>query len=251
MLKQIYLILTGESEQKRPRSKKLIELIKKSQLDNDEFKIIISGKSSFLLEVNQTESERLKQYLILKGISEKNIILEEESMDTLGNMYFSCKLISSILSKDFFGKNPEITITLTTEKFHLKRSRELFEKIFRNLLITHSNLKFEYVGANSLGLSSYFWKRQTQVIFSKLMRKEIDSTGISNLISKGSAQSKKIVIDSIILGIILADILRFNLKSFQDFENYLFSLPIYNVKYTSKKELSNGFYAWAILKQKN
>lgn len=247
-LKQIYLILTGEDESKRPRSKKLIELIRTHQFQDDEFKIIISGYSAFLLNQDSSESFRLKQYLVSKGINEKNIILEEESMDTLGNMYFSYKLISNLIFNE--DKNQRIMITLITENFHLKRSKNLFEKIFTNLLISRNNISFEYVGANSLSISSFFWKRKMNLILAKFLRMDFDFKDLNHLFSKMNILSKRIILDYIILNVILTDIKRFRIYSFQDFENYLFSLPIYNQKYVPKKLISNSIYAMAISKQK-
>lgn len=127
MIQEIFLILCGEDECKRPRSKKLLTLLKHSS----HYKIIISGLSSFNLHPNSSESSRLSTYLTNHGISDHDIILEEQSMDTLGNIVFSHKLIEKLLQKYKHISR----ISLITNNFHLHRSRRLFSRIFKALIL--------------------------------------------------------------------------------------------------------------------
>jgi hypothetical protein len=59
--KDIYFILCGEDEVKRPRSKKLLELLRMRKDDN--YVVVISGRFSFEPMVESTESERLSEYI--------------------------------------------------------------------------------------------------------------------------------------------------------------------------------------------
>lgn len=91
MIKKIYLILTGEDEKKRPRSKKLLDIIRTHNLQDDEYKIIVSGYSGFLLNVETSESYNVSEYLISKGISKNNIVLEEIQWIRWEICIFQCK----------------------------------------------------------------------------------------------------------------------------------------------------------------
>lgn len=108
MLKEIYIVLGGENS-KHPRCKKLIEELinKKTELLNGEIKIILSGKSWFNPHTEITEAKRMKEFLLSStkiSIPKESIILEEESMDTLGNMIYSFNKIRNLLSTVEFEK---------------------------------------------------------------------------------------------------------------------------------------------------
>ena len=61
---------------------------------------------------------------------------------------------------------------------------------------------------------------------------------------------KKYLIDYILLDLILTDFDIFRLKKYNDYENYLFSLPIYNQKYNPKNKylIEYSIYAKTINK---
>jgi hypothetical protein len=76
MLKDIYLILGGEDSTKRPRSSKLIEVLKTRQhFNSNETKIIVSGKSLFNRSVNGSEASDMKKYLLSKNIPSDLILI--------------------------------------------------------------------------------------------------------------------------------------------------------------------------------
>jgi uncharacterized SAM-binding protein YcdF (DUF218 family) len=79
MVTHIFLILCGENEQHRPRSNQLLSLLK-NQIN---YKVIVSGFSSFTVDPESSESLRLSDYLINHGIEKSDIFMEERSMDTL------------------------------------------------------------------------------------------------------------------------------------------------------------------------
>jgi uncharacterized SAM-binding protein YcdF (DUF218 family) len=233
MIKKIYLILGGEDENKRPRTKKLLDLIRNDILNNIDYKIIISGFSWFNLNSTSSESSRIRKYLIEKNISEKNIILEEESLDTLGNMIFSHIIIEKLIRENL---NDEIEIILITEGFHMKRSKELFLRIFKDIKYLNNKISFKFESANSLGISSFYWKRKLKVIVSKIKRRfELDKN-TPEYFKKIFLINKKYLFNFIILDIILTDFDFFKLKTFEDYEDFLFSLPVYNQKYKPKKK---------------
>ena len=252
MLKKIYLILTGEDETRRPRSKKLLQLIRTHNLKDDEYKIIISGYSGFLLDVDTSESFRVSQYLVSKGVNSNNIILEENSMDSLGNMYFSVQKIGTLLYS--IDKNSPITICLVTEQFHMKRAKALFELFTPFLLITHTNISFEYQEANSLGISSYFWRRKVEVLSKKLLPliikfniRSLKDEFIS-IFSNLTPLMKRSISEKLGYLIIQRDIKIFKLQTYNDFTDYLFSLPFYRdkFKYKANPKFSSSVYAKAI-----
>jgi len=247
MLKKIYLILCGEDEQKRPRSKKLLELVRLDNINNIEFKIVVSGYSSFNLNANESQSLGLSKYLIENNISKENIILEEESMDTLGNMVFSYKIIESLIRQNNLEK---IEIVLITEGFHMERSKKLFLKIFDNIKMVNPNITFDFISANTSNISSFFWRRKLDIIVEKIKRNIDLGEDITDYFKKIILVHKKYMLDYAILDMILTDVDIFRLKTYDDFRNFLFSLPIYNEKYTptSKYLVRYSIYSSAIEK---
>lgn len=83
--------------------------------------MVLSGKG----RNHVTEAESMKSYLTFLGIPEKHCYLEEQSLDTLGNMVFSQPIISQILSGQA-SKN----IGLVTDSNHMMRSNSLAKKVF-------------------------------------------------------------------------------------------------------------------------
>lgn len=245
MLKKIYLILTGEDEHKRPRSKKLIELIRVNNLNLDEYKIVVSGLSGFRPNVDSSESSRLGKYLIERNISKESIILEEESMDTLGNMIFSYKIIEELIKENI---SEPIEIVLITEGFHMHRSKKLFLKIFQDLRNLNNQISFSFQSGNTFGISSFYWKRKLDVIVEKLKRHIKIGGDIKDYLRKWFIIDKRYMLDFMILDIILTDLDIFRLKSYEDYKNFLFSLPVYNEKYkaTQKYPIQYSIYAHAI-----
>ena len=83
-------------------------------------KILISG-GSFDPQRDEDEAQHLKNFLLLAGVPENAIILEDKSANTRENALFSAK----ILNKDF----PNQKYLLITSAFHLRRSLGCFEKV--------------------------------------------------------------------------------------------------------------------------
>jgi uncharacterized SAM-binding protein YcdF (DUF218 family) len=92
-------------------------------------KIIVCGRWSINWDIKgikppTTEAEDMRKVLLGLGISDKDILKEEWSRDTIGNAYFSkVKLIKPYQLK---------TILIVCSDFHLKRVQFLFKKIFNN-----------------------------------------------------------------------------------------------------------------------
>jgi uncharacterized SAM-binding protein YcdF (DUF218 family) len=90
-------------------------------------KIIVCGRWSINWDIEgvkppTTEAEEMRKALSGLGISDKDIIKEEWSRDTIGNAYFSkIKIIKP---------NSFRSILIVCSDFHLKRAQFLFRKIF-------------------------------------------------------------------------------------------------------------------------
>ncbi|MCX7965926.1 MAG: YdcF family protein [Syntrophorhabdaceae bacterium] len=84
--------------------------------------IILSGGRVY---GKKPEAEVAKRFLISLGVSEKDIITEENSKDT----YENAQLVKEILSKKGLKR-----IVLITSAFHMKRSEQLFKKHFSFVL---------------------------------------------------------------------------------------------------------------------
>ena len=96
-----------------------IELFKKNVSDL----IIMSGGISFQLTYKppKTEAKAMKDYAIQLGVPEDNILLEENSKDTIGNAYFT--------KIDFLKPNNLRNIVIVTSDFHMERTKYIFQKI--------------------------------------------------------------------------------------------------------------------------
>lgn len=107
-----------------------INLILKNRLDkaieilgsNREAKIILSGGKVCLKEFS--EAELMANYLKDRGIETKNIILEDESKDTLQSIKNSKKIIDKYQFKD---------IALITSDYHLKRASMIAKSLGINI----------------------------------------------------------------------------------------------------------------------
>lgn len=74
---------------------------------------------------NQIKSEALagKEYLVENGVFSEKILLEEKSKDTFSNAYYTRELIENLKIK--LDK-----ITIVTSKFHMQKTRILFDIVF-------------------------------------------------------------------------------------------------------------------------
>lgn len=82
-----------------------------------------SYKKDLIKGVQISEAQAGKKYLLQNStISQDEIILEEESKDTLSNAFYSRKLIE----EQNLGKN----ITIITSQFHMKKTKFFFNFVF-------------------------------------------------------------------------------------------------------------------------
>jgi len=102
-------------------------------------KIVVSGKYSFLY--NQlgktpptTEAEAMAKYLEKKSIPIDQILVENESQDTVSNAYY--------LKKNYFLTYKETKAIFISNKYHLPRVEYIFKKVFG------PGYKFEFAGAD-------------------------------------------------------------------------------------------------------
>lgn len=239
MIKNIFLILCGEDEIKRPRSRHLLFMLKRQ----NQYKIIISWFSSFIVHPDSSESSRIAHYLIKHGILRSNILLEEQSMDTLGNIIFS-HAITELLLKQYHHIS---TITLITETFHLYRSQRLFSCIFDRLLKRY-NLQSYFMGSENQELEDLYRKQEKNIIISSFYNGTLSKKDIRQFIYDINQRRKRKIKEIIILEILLIDFKIFQLHSFKQFQNYLYNLPIYNTVYHKKKliNISMSLYSKAI-----
>ncbi len=82
-------------------------------------KILVSGGHFFEKDIH--EGKEIKKILLLAGVAESDIILEEKSLNTRENALFSAK----ILQKQF----PNQKYLLITSAFHLRRAKACFERV--------------------------------------------------------------------------------------------------------------------------
>ncbi len=134
----------GEPTQKmKTRLDKTIELYKTENYDL----IITSSRNGYRKRQNisTTEARKGKEYLASQGIPREKILIEEASMDTIGNAYFT--RVTHIDPAKI--KN----ITVVTSQFHIKRTKLLFNIVYGD------NYNIEYIGAPNNITKSQMKKR--------------------------------------------------------------------------------------------
>lgn len=95
-----------------------------SLYEREEAPLVLSGKWSLLFDTPppQTEAHAMRQYAISKGVAAIEIYLEEESMDTIGNAYFT-------KTKVMDPRHWHRALCVTSE-FHVPRAMQTFQKVF-------------------------------------------------------------------------------------------------------------------------
>ena len=73
-------------------------------------------------EINISEALAMKKYAMNKEVPERSIILEEESTDTIGNGFFSRKLVDSM--------NLAHKIFVVTSCYHVQRTKYIFDHYY-------------------------------------------------------------------------------------------------------------------------
>lgn len=89
------------------------------------------------------ESEAAADFLIEKGIEPENILIERNSLDTIGNAYFS-RMIHVEPAK------MENLVVITSE-FHMSRTRAIFEWVF-SILPCPIEYKLDFIEVSDDGL---------------------------------------------------------------------------------------------------
>ena len=118
------MILSGEHRRERHRSKKALELFRRYK---GEVSILITGSHSGLLGRDlprgmNKECYDMADFLVINDIPVSRMRIEERSVCTLGNFFFSYPLIDE----------NETDIELITDRFHMGRSLWCAEAVFGN-----------------------------------------------------------------------------------------------------------------------
>lgn len=87
--------------------------------------LVVTGKWSLLLEAPppRTEAEAMREYVLARGtVTADDILLEDQSMETIGNAYY---LKVGILAPRAWHK-----VLAVTSEFHVPRAEQTFVKVF-------------------------------------------------------------------------------------------------------------------------
>lgn len=83
-------------------------------------KIIVSGGLGMLRKIRHSEAAEVKTLLLLSGVPEEDILLEDKSHNTYENAQFTRKLLQ---------QHPELKrVVLITSAFHMRRASACFTK---------------------------------------------------------------------------------------------------------------------------
>ncbi len=122
------------SQSSKERCKALFELIK--NISGEDYFIIFMGLGRLQGNCKLSISECMFQFFSNKYFKPKNYILEKESVDTLGDAFFSLRLLDFI---DYKNK-----VSIITSDWHLERVKYVFKKIFPKII------KLEFVPTNEI-----------------------------------------------------------------------------------------------------
>ncbi len=98
-------------------------------LKDKQAEIIISGRDP--IDENAEQGEKVKDFLIQRGVLEKDIVLENQSRNT----FESAKNIKKMFDQDEFF--------LITSAYHIPRTMEIFKKMGTNPLPAPSDFKIQ------------------------------------------------------------------------------------------------------------
>lgn len=85
-------------------------------------KILITGGQGFNPTNSHTEAAQLKDFMLIAGVDEKDIILEDQAKNTYQNAVFSKDILHNL------GYSETQKHLLITSAFHMYRSKGCFEK---------------------------------------------------------------------------------------------------------------------------
>jgi len=106
-----------------------ITLYKKGKIK----KLIISGGSGYLYYPELKESRQLKEFAVIMGVSEEDIIVEDNSQNTRQNAVHSMAIINT----DW----PNSSYLLITSATHMRRASACFRKAGGNPIIFSTDIK--------------------------------------------------------------------------------------------------------------
>ena len=179
----VLIVLSGEAED-HSRTKKAYSIFSYLKKKEKAPYIVLTGFCSGLskLKPKKSESGIMKDYLIKKGVPKSFIFTEKKSLDTLGNIIFSRRILDKLLSKKSSKK-----VGLVTDDFHIWRSMWTAKRVFGNSYdiipfptgkkcSTFLGNMFECIMKNILSMELWFYgvPAGNQGEFEKLIRKRYE-----------------------------------------------------------------------------
>lgn len=137
--------------------------------------ILVGGFSNRKAKIS--EAEAMKRYLIQNGIDRKNIIKEESSIDTIGNIFF--------LKQNILKPNRWNNLLIITSDFHMERVKIISKKILGR------KYKIKFMASKAFNIPMSFYKMLgLEKSFTELTRELLDGVEdgndaqIGNLVKK-------------------------------------------------------------------
>jgi hypothetical protein len=85
--------------------------------------LVVSGNRSFMQEPDgHVEAQGMRTYALNRNVPEDKILTEEESLDTIGNAYFTKRNLA--VPRDWN------TLTVVTSESHAPRAEEIFRHVY-------------------------------------------------------------------------------------------------------------------------
>ena len=120
----VLMVLAGEDSKDKPRSNKAVEVYH----EYGRLPLLLTGSHSGMNGIHLPKgikplSHQMRDYILKNDVKDEDIIIENKSMDTVANFYYSRS--EGLISCD------TKTIGLDTDAFHMNRSLWLAKKVFR------------------------------------------------------------------------------------------------------------------------
>jgi uncharacterized SAM-binding protein YcdF (DUF218 family) len=115
----------GPSLQRR-LERALLELF-----DDPDAVAIVTGGA---VKSNAVEAHVMQRWLVAHGVNPERIHVEDKARISIENAELVMPIVASVLTA------PDATLTIVTERYHMKRSRTLFERALHHASQQHSSL---------------------------------------------------------------------------------------------------------------
>ncbi|MBT3721281.1 YdcF family protein [archaeon] len=169
------LILAGEYKSGRSElTHQIYTQIMETGRDENPLFVVVSGKKSGFngTESKVSESAQIRDYLIRLGVAPEHLIVEEESLDTFGNIVYSFNKLQAI---------DATSVGLITDHFHMNRAQTITERVYGD------RINVEFIPTETTASKLVNWRDRAYLTTFNFLTRNIESgdvEGFKNFLEK-------------------------------------------------------------------